>query len=86
MFMEREVVRDKVGGIYIMTYIYIYIVIWFWIKHISRPYLDYETTRENEKKKSKNFEFGERPDFDVLKIHIIFFYPILMSKMWCVSF
>ena len=25
MFMEREVVRDKVGGIYIMTYIYIYI-------------------------------------------------------------
>ena len=55
MFMEREVVRDKVGGIYIMIYIYIYIyiyiVIWFWIKHISRPYLDYETTRENEKKK-----------------------------------
>ena len=48
------------------------------MRHISRPCLDSKKSKKNGKKKSRNFEFGERPDFDVLKTHIIWVYLVLM--------
>ena len=50
VYGERSCERQ--GWRYLHNDIYIYINI-FWIKHISRPYLVSETTRENEKKKKK---------------------------------